>query len=384
MIPYKLIHDPMEWERVAALFKQGSHIAIDMESNSFFKYPEYICLIQLAIHGPEVFILDPLAVKDLSALGEIAANPAIEKVFHGSDYDLRSFDREYGFRFKNLFDTGVAIQLLSPTPLSLLAALKQYLGVEIAKSKKLQRADWSHRPLAKEQLDYGAGDVAHLIPLRDVLEAELVKQGRLEWAREEFSVMEQTRFVAPDTPEEALFSVKGTFQLTPHQLAMFRRLFLFREEEARRLDRPPFKVISNDVLLELAKQPHHASKIKGLSRRNLMVQEGAKLKDILSQAEKDKPLEHASRHVKKVRNPWTTAAHRRFKALQEERRKFAGTLNIAPFMLWPTKSLERMAIDLSMIEAEISGESIYQVRRWQRQVFGETLKQKIEEIKKAS
>jgi ribonuclease D len=82
-----LINTQAEWDRAAARLAQEPELALDTESNSLYTYRESICLIQIAA-GEQVFLLDPLAVPDLSALGRILADSTVVKVLHGSDYDI--------------------------------------------------------------------------------------------------------------------------------------------------------------------------------------------------------------------------------------------------------------------------------------------------------
>ena len=117
------------------------------------------------------------------------ADPAVEIVFHDADYDLRLLDREYGFRANNLFDTRIAAQLLNEPGVGLAALLEKYLGVRL--DKRFQRADWSARPLSAEMLAYAASDTRHLPELRDILRPQLEARGRLDWAEEEFGLLDR-------------------------------------------------------------------------------------------------------------------------------------------------------------------------------------------------
>ena len=145
-----------------------------------------------------VYLVDPLAVGDVGPLGELLADPAIEKVFHASGYDIRSLDRDWGFRVSNLFDTSNASAFVGSTRLGLQAVLEEHLGVRIPKSRRLQRSDWTLRPLSDESLGYAASDVLHLARLRDALAERLHRLGRTRWLREECERMERLRHSEPD------------------------------------------------------------------------------------------------------------------------------------------------------------------------------------------
>ena len=143
-----LIDDQRDWQRVAAELASEPMLALDTESNSLHSYRERVCLIQIATAG-DIFLLDPLAVTDLSALGSLLANPSISKVFHGSDYDVRCLHRDYGFTVSSLFDTERAARFLGSSKTNLSSLLESFLGVEIRKSRALQTSDWgwSTRPM---------------------------------------------------------------------------------------------------------------------------------------------------------------------------------------------------------------------------------------------
>ena len=128
-----------------------ARVAFDLESNGFFRYPERICLIQLFASG-RVYLIDPLAIDDMSPLGEVLSNPAVETVLHSGDHDIRSLDRDWGFHVGNLFDTSIAAAFVGSERLGLASTLQDFLEVTIPKEKSIQRSDWSIRPLSDAAL----------------------------------------------------------------------------------------------------------------------------------------------------------------------------------------------------------------------------------------
>lgn len=381
--PFQLVQYRRDWEAISvrlrdSLRKGRPLLAVDMESNGFFHYPERVCLIQLCTET-ETVILDPFGVEDLAPLGDIFADGKIEKVFHACDYDLRSFDRDYGFRFRNLFDTYVAAQLLAPETPGLAGALGKYLDVVMEKSAKLQRSDWSRRPLAPNALEYAALDVTHLAALRDAMTRGLEEKGRLGWAEEEFSVLEGIRFDPPPPPEEACFSAKGTFDLSPEELAVFRELYLVREAEARRIDRPPFKVAGNDFLLEVSRNPRRPLREFGGVNRGWLERSERALRDAIERGRRAGPVTHPSR-MKRSPNPWRDDSSARWRRLKEARQRKAAELNIAPSTLWPAACIDRLALDPSIAERELAGQNEFGVRNWQREVLGPELRKVLDSI----
>jgi ribonuclease D len=227
-------------------------VAVDTESNSMHAYRERVCLIQFSTPTTD-FILDPLKLPDLSSLAPFFANPNQEKVFHAAEYDLICLRRGYGFQFSNLFDTMSAARTLAWPQVGLAAILDTHFGVTM--NKKYQRADWKHRPLTPEQLDYACLDTHYLVALRDKQFQALTAAGHWEEAQEEFDRLARPRAESeiPSPNPLAFWRVKGAFDLTPAQAAILQALFEFREREAERLDRPPFKVMAEPTLLELAR-----------------------------------------------------------------------------------------------------------------------------------
>ncbi len=241
-------------------------IAVDTEGASFHRFVDRIYLIQLSTRTTSA-IIDPLAVTRLDKLGKLLEDPSVEVVFHDADYDLRLLHQDYGWHPTNIFDTRITAQLIGLKSFGLAALLDQYFGVML--DKQHQRADWSMRPLTEGMLAYAAQDTAYLLELKDKLEVELVKMGRLDWAREEFARLEGTRWQQEDEAD-AFFKVKGARDLTRRELALLRELVIWRDEVASEVDRATFRVVGNEVLLAIARtQPQSAADlgaIKGMPR----------------------------------------------------------------------------------------------------------------------
>jgi ribonuclease D len=231
----------------------GAHtadaIALDTEADSFHHYFEKVCLLQLSRDGT-AWLVDPLAGLDLSPLFEQLANRLL--LLHGADYDVRLLARGHGFRPREIFDTMLAAQLLGLREIGLAALLSARLGVTLDKSS--QRADWSRRPLSPVLVTYAAADVLHLHALVTSLEADLVACGRLEWHAEECArLLAQDLAPAPDDPETD-WRIKGSNALASRERAFLRELWRAREERARALDLPPFRVLHNEALLTLSRR----------------------------------------------------------------------------------------------------------------------------------
>jgi ribonuclease D len=224
-------------------------IAFDTESNSFHVYRERVCLLQVSTRTAD-FVVDPLAV-DPSPLGELLCDGR-ETVLHGADYDVRCLRREWGWRLPRLFDTMAAARRLGRAGLGLSALVEHQFGVRLAKA--FQRADWGRRPITRELLTYAALDTHYLLPIYDALSLELAAKGLGDEARKEFDR------IAAVEPREKVFDaegwrrLKGARELDPPGKAILRALWIAREERARADDRPPFKVLAEQAMLELAKR----------------------------------------------------------------------------------------------------------------------------------
>jgi ribonuclease D len=229
--------------------ENGAPVALDTEADSFHHYFEKVCLVQVGL-GAEAFLADPLAGVDLAPLfARLAARPLLA---HGADYDLRLLFRGYGFRSSSLFDTMIAAQLVGEKEIGLAALLASRVGVSLDKAH--QRADWSERPLSPSMSAYAAADVVHLPALVASLTKDLEAKGRLAWHAEECARLAQTAFPgerAADSEDD--WRIKGSNGVTDRERAFVRALWGVREARARTLDRPPFRVLTNERLLAAAK-----------------------------------------------------------------------------------------------------------------------------------
>jgi ribonuclease D len=225
-----------------------SRIAVDTESNSLHAFREQVCLIQFST--PEIdYLVDPLALDDLSSLGPIFAEPSIEKVFHAAEYDLICLKRDFGFTAANLFDTMQAARILGYHQVGLDSILSEKMGLQL--DKKYQKADWGKRPLPADMLSYARLDTRHLLALRDCLQAELQSCGRWDLAREEFNRLAKANGNGkPEVP--AWQRIGGSQKFSDRQNAVLKAVCAWRESKARRLNRPVFKVMDDRQLAALA------------------------------------------------------------------------------------------------------------------------------------
>lgn len=358
-----------DWQKAYALLKENSSIAVDLEANSLHYYPESICLIQIGCPGYN-FIVDPEAVGDGELLRDLFGDERIEKIFHSCDYDMRSLYRDYHAEVKNIFDTAVAAQFLGSTHTGLGAVIKEYLGIDIVKDKKLQQMNWGERPLPDEALRYAVNDIAYLTKLAKRQKALLKKRGRLDWVTEESERMARMRFKEP-LPDATAFSIiKGWHALSPKELAIFRAIFQMRERIALRRHRPPFKVLGSQTMFHLAKNPRcDLSKVAGLGPFFLR-HHGAELRETLRAAENLPPLVMVE--FKKELPVWRRSSMERMGKLKDWRVRKGTELGLEPSLIWPSSALERLSLYPEKRKAEFQ-EPQEDTRDWQRAAFSEEL-----------
>ncbi len=244
-----LVETDAALSRLLEGIENAPEIAVDTEGDSFFSYPDKVCLVQLTALEKD-WLVDPLAGLDLSRLGRVMADPKRQKIFHDGEYDIASLKRDYGIQFKNLFDTRVAAAALGATNPGLATVLEERFGIRLDKS--LQRSEWSRRPLTDKQIRYAQLDTHFLKKLMDEQRPELLARGRMMIVEGECRRLE--RLVPPETsfdPDEFV-RLKGARELEPIQRQALRELYILREKLSVELGRPPFKVIGNESLVMIA------------------------------------------------------------------------------------------------------------------------------------
>jgi ribonuclease D len=248
--PPSLIREPLALEALAEELHRQPHIALDTESNSLYAYQEQVCLIQFSTPEQD-YLVDPLALPDLDLLAPILADPKVEKVLHGGEYDVMCLKRDFAFQFANLFDTHIACRTLGWKKTGLRDILARVFDVHV--SKRYQRANWGARPLREEMLDYARLDTHYLIPLRHQLADELKRAGRWEEAIEG---SEQLATVDPHDngfDPDKFWRIRYATQLNSREAAILRELYLYRDSQARRRNIPPFKVMGDKTLTAIAR-----------------------------------------------------------------------------------------------------------------------------------
>ncbi len=247
--PCLFVQTQRDFVDLVEMLRAQKCFALDTESNSFHAYREQVCLMQLSTWDQD-YAVDPFVV-DVRPLGQLLEDPEIEIVIHAADYDIRCLQRDYNFRMTRLFDTMLAAKLLGRVELSLVALVRDYFGVGLLKS--FQRSDWGRRPLSDDQLEYAYTDTRYLLPLKEKLFREIVQEGLEVEANTVFKKQAGCKFRPKLFDVHGYRKLKGFRNLHPQEKEIVKALYLLREDCARSSNLPPFKVFSNEAMIELAK-----------------------------------------------------------------------------------------------------------------------------------
>lgn len=222
-------------------------LSFDLEfDNNSYGYGVTLCLVQVAT--PEAcYVMDPLAGLDLSGLYALFQKEGIQKIVHAPGEDLRLLHSLRCYP-KNLFDTEVVARLLNYEQTSLTVLLREKLGVEM--DKKQQRSNWLRRPLSEAQVRYAANDVIWLHPLKAVLEREAADRNLVDFVREEQELLSTTIYAATD--KTSFLKPSDQYTLSPREQYITNELLRFRDDLARKMNKPAYQIMSEDLVRELA------------------------------------------------------------------------------------------------------------------------------------
>jgi ribonuclease D len=365
--PPRLVETSPALHALAAELAAEPALAVDTEANSLFVYRERVCLIQISTPRQDV-IIDPLRLPDLAPLRPLFADPRQQKVFHAAEYDLIGLRRDFGFEFANLFDTMVAARTLGWPQTGLAPLLELHLGVRM--NKKHQRANWGKRPLTPDLLDYARLDTHYLFALQALLERELAAAGRAEEAREEFARLSRLKPPAngsgPDA--EAFWRVAGARDLTPQQASILRELHAYRDAQAQRNDVPPFKVMGDATLIEIAARgPQTTAELQpipGMTEGQIR-RHGAAVLAAVSRGREAPP----ARPPKPQPEP--EAIRDRYERLRAWRKRRAQERGVESDVILPREALWELARRAPRTPEEL--DALEHVGPWRRGQYGEEL-----------
>ena len=339
---------------------------MDLEADSMFHYKEKVCLIQISTPSQDILV-DPLPLDDLSPLSPVFANPNIRKVFHGADYDIRSLYRDFDIEVNSLFDTQIGARFLGIKETGLAYLLKERFGVIV--EKKYQKKDWSKRPLPDDMLSYAVQDSRHLLSLSRILEKELGAKDRLSCVEEECELLSKVRAI-PQDGNPLFLRFKGAGRLDPRGLAVLESILQLRNDMAKHRDLPPFKVLGNAQIMEIAEMRPMTEGdlecIKGLSSRQVRMLGPSILKrtdESMTQPEDELPV-----FPRNTEQRLGARVSKRVKALKKWREKRSKEMAIDPSLVCTNAQIQSLAIAYPKRRKDLEG--VYTIRIWQRKRFG--------------
>ncbi|MBW2609268.1 MAG: HRDC domain-containing protein [Deltaproteobacteria bacterium] len=368
--PYLLVENRSDLSRITDELKIEPVIGVDLEADSMFHYQEKVCLLQISTRSRNILV-DPLSLEDLLPLSPVFADPNIRKVFHGADYDIRSLYRDFGIEVHSLFDTQIAARFLGIRETGLASLLEKRFQVHT--EKKYQKRDWSERPLPAAMLAYAVRDTCHLLSLSLALERELREKERLFCVEEECELLSRVRPTEPNH-NPLFWRFKGARRLTPRSLAILETILQFREKKAVRRDHPPFKILGNRPIMEIAeRKPKNIidfEGIKGLSPRLIKTLGRPLLKEIdnVMNLPEDELPKFPPRKAGQSVDPKVTE---RIKALKKWREQRAGRMRGDPSIVCTNDQI----LSLALAHPKTPGymEKIVGIRRWQVKLFGDEI-----------
>ncbi len=370
--PPVLVYTPQTLAQMIAHLSRQPSFALDTESNSFYAYYPRVCLIQISAcadgnadcsgdgggsaaagsaDGIVDYLVDPLRLTDLSLLGALIATGRHEVIMHAAENDLLQLQRDFGFRFARIFDTQLAARILGWERVGLGAVLEEWFGV--VSDKRMQRTDWSVRPLTPQQISYAQMDTHYLPALRDLLVERLIAAERWEEAQDAF--LQLAKLDADDrTPNARSFwQMKVSHAIDLQHTGVLEALWEWREREAQRLNRPPFKVLGDDALAEVAQaRPTRSADLRAL--RHVNQQQAARYGEGLLAAVRaggTRPLPDLPRPTHRPELMLSPRDQNRFERLRRWRTEKARARGVAPEIVFSNDTL------LEMVQRDLQNEA---------------------------
>jgi ribonuclease D len=330
-------------------------VGLDTEFLRERTYRAELCLVQLSSRG-DAWCVDPLALPDLTPLARMLTAPGITKVMHASRQDVEVLFPIAGL-VRPVFDTQIAAALTGlAAQIGYGELVRRLLGKDLAKSHT--RTDWSRRPLSPEQIEYALDDVRYLLPLKELLEEQLERSGRLAWLTEELHELEDTRNIATD-PEDAWLRVKGLRSLDPARERLAQLLAAWRERRAIERNRPRGWILDDASLRDIVMQvPRSLNALAAIPEfpPGVLKHCGAELLDCIRAAAVPDPAPPINTRARP--DPAKTALVKKLGTLNQS---LAADLGLSPEVLATRRDLE-LLVD--------GRRDVGVLRGWRREVAG--------------
>ncbi|MBP9224065.1 MAG: HRDC domain-containing protein [Verrucomicrobiales bacterium] len=312
--------------------------SIDTEADSMHSYETKLCLIQFSIPGA-LAIFDPLAI-GIDALREFTLFvDRFEIVWmHGADYDISLFNSTFNWVPRKIYDTQVGARFLGKEKFGLANLLEDEYGIKL--SKQSQKADWSRRPLNEKMLAYAFNDVRYLLDLGGKYLDRLAEAERLGWFVESCLAAQGTVLCRTGKSEDEVWRVTGWGKLSSKGLHFLKHLWMWRDEECKRLDRPAFKFLGNQEIVNMAEQLEMGREVN--PPHYLRPGPVKRLHDAIDLAKRVKSSDYPVKHRRGEGNR-LEIDEVKFEKIRRFRDQKAGELGIEPTVIATRSSMERLA-----------------------------------------
>ena len=248
-----LIQNEAELESLVRRARQLEAVALDTEFVWERTYFPQLGLIQIALSNEECFLIDPLAIQNLQALGQLLSDRGIIKILHDAPQDLAILKRATGATPQNIFDTRLAAGFSNlPATLSLSSLVKELLDIDLAKEET--RTNWLQRPLSDEQIRYALDDVRYLRAVRVLLLSRIIGPKIRSWLQEDLNLLNNPATYAGPPAGERYLKIRNCTTLDRVGLAILMNLSIWRDGVAMKLDRPRSHIIKDTALIEIARR----------------------------------------------------------------------------------------------------------------------------------
>ena len=386
----KFVQTASEYDLLLQHLEGQPWVALDTESDSLFRYTPRVCLIQISTPagtaasesnsvamrhgaaGPDAvvdYLIDPLQLRELAELGEILENDTTEVILHAAENDILTLQCDFDFRLHRIFDTQLAARILGRQGVGLAQVLQEEF--DVVSDKRMQRTNWGQRPLTPQQMAYAQMDTHYLPALRARQVDRLRAADRWEEAQHAFLMLERVEYAPPEP--RTFWQMKQTRTVAEEDLGVLQTVWNWREQQARRTERPPFKVLGESALVALAhERPPSTSalrKIQGLSARQVerfgrellaAVQEGAQT-----------PVPRRPASGRRAEPALSTRGRASYEALRRWRTETATARGVDPDIVLSNDTLMKIAAGQPTSVAAL--QEIPAVGRWKAQTYGAAL-----------
>ena len=231
--------------------KKQEVIAVDTEFLWRETYYPILGLIQVAFSRDECYLIDAIAIKDISVFGVILTNKNIVKILHDAQQDLQILSRACNYITPvNIFDTRRAAGFAGlDHTISLAKLIEELFSVTLPKSETI--TDWTKRPLTENQILYAIDDVIYMCDMRNILLEKIKQNGFESWMLDEMRVYENSDLFRKIMPDERYLKLKGIKRLSLDQLKLAKHLATWREIEAEKRNIPKTFIIKDNVLIKI-------------------------------------------------------------------------------------------------------------------------------------